>query len=108
MQVWLLVQFIAALVSVAAGATVAAAARSAIHEIEAILLVGFGALILAIISVGALLADRSKQDADQAAALLREIRDKQPAPPAATPEPARPRPAGSLAPLPSDPAPDRA
>jgi hypothetical protein len=76
MQIWLVIQFIGALLSAAAGATVAASARSAIHEIEAILLIGFGALIMAIISVGALLADRSKQDADQLAALLREIRDR--------------------------------
>jgi len=50
------------------------AATSAIHNIEAILLIGLGALVMAVIGVGAVLAEK----ADQLLAVLKELRDRLP------------------------------
>lgn len=76
MRVWLAIQFLAGLLGIIAGTMVAMTAKSAIHEIEAMLLVGFSALTMAVIGCGAVADDK----AERQEALLREIRDRLPRP----------------------------
>lgn len=107
MRVWLGLQFVGALLSAIGGVLVALAAKSAIHEIEAALLIGFGSLVMAAIGASSVAEDQAKEQAT----LLREIRDAMRdlrlALPASAPE------ANAMAPHPtpraqSDPGPRRA
>lgn len=77
MSVWLAIQFLGALLSALGGLLVAMNAKSAIHEIEAILLIGLGSLVMAVIGVGAMLAGKAEEQAQ----LLRDLRARPPAPP---------------------------
>ncbi len=74
MWLWLGVQFLGALLSAIGGILVTFNARSAIHEIEAALLIGFGAIVMAVISIGTLIDGR----AEETQALLRQILGRTP------------------------------